>query len=87
MLFRSDGPSVEPVLDVVGFAVGGWPAAVGDFAALVAQVQGEALGWGDGTDGASQVQRLCFGAEEYGDDFAVAGDAADVGDGDDAGAG
>jgi hypothetical protein len=66
--------------DVVGLAVCGWAVAVGVAAAFVAQVDCDALGDGDGSGGAADVERHAGRAEQDGDDFAVTSDAAQVGD-------
>ncbi len=65
--------SVDPMHQVVGFALNGWSAA--DHAAAVASVQREPHRCGDETFGGTDVQWLGLAAEDDGDDLSVAGEA------------
>jgi hypothetical protein len=67
-------PSVDPMHQVMGFALDGWGAA--DHTATVAGVQCESHGCGDEAFGGTNIEWLGLGAEDDGDDLGVAGDAA-----------
>ena len=69
-----------PVLDVVGFAPGGWSVASGPEAAAVAFGEGGALAWGEESVFAPDVEGVAVAVEDDGDGALGAGEALDRGD-------
>ncbi|BCN86060.1 hypothetical protein RE0356_47010 [Prescottella equi] len=69
------GSAVGPVFDVVAFAVGGWCAAAGEGAAVVAGNQGAALFLRHGPAGSPQIQGDAV-VHDDGGEVTVAGDPA-----------
>ncbi|MDU0295247.1 hypothetical protein NUG22_39140, partial [Saccharothrix longispora] len=68
-----------PVLDVVGVAPLGWSVAAGEGASPVTRVQRAPLRHAHGPLRTSQVEYFGVAAEDDGEDFGVAGDAAGLG--------
>ena len=66
-----------PVLDVVGFAPGGWSVASGPEAAAVAFGEGGALAWGEESVFAPDVEGVAVAVEDDGDRALGAGEALD----------
>ncbi len=61
---------------MVEVAQAGWPVAVAGGAAVVAQAEGEALGWGVEAAGAAEVEDLGVTAEDGGEDAGFAEQAS-----------
>src|SRR3954468_3269924 len=76
------GAAVCPVADVVTLAMPRWAMTAGEGAPAVAEVERLAEWGGDQAALAAQVKRLALGAEDGGDELAVAGVDAGFGGGD-----
>ena len=75
------GAAVCPVVDVVVFGPLSWGGAAGEDAADVSGEDGPAAGGVEGAAGSAHVEGFVVAAQDRGDDPGVAGEHADVVDG------
>src|SRR6478736_7594583 len=76
---QAGGSAVDPELDVVDFRPAGGPVAAREHAPVVTKGDGPAKAGGPDAGGAADVQRFAGGAEDGGDDVAVAQQPPGVG--------